>query len=252
MNSMNSLDNESVVKQKKYRLGIIMGGNILDETGFLRVISGCDIIVCADSGARHLRPYGILPDLLVGDLDSIAEADRSWLEYAQVPVNKFPQEKDFTDAELAVENALDLFTEFLNEQELPRPVNGDISICLLAVTGDRPDHVLGNQMMAAGLARQQYDVMMTDGRSWFYFLDGPTEKTYDISLLEYDSAVSAVALSDQVSGLTYSGLKYPLDKFNLAYGSQRGISNCLADYSEPEFSVTITGGTLLLIITPAV
>ena len=235
--------------RQTFRIGIVLSGDLTDETGFLRIISGCDIIVCADGGARHLKRYGIMPDLLVGDFDSINTSERDWLEKAQIPVKQFSAEKDFTDSELAVESSLELLKEILHEQHLEMPLNSNISLCLLAVTGDRPDHVLANQTMAAYLAKRGYNVMMTDGGNWFYLLQGPVKQSFDTSLYEADCTISAIALSEQVKGITYSGLKYPLNNYDLSFGSQRGVSNCLADLINENFEVEISEGTLMLIIT---
>ncbi len=254
MTNEDAIDGNDRIKEQQertYRIGVILSGDILDETGFLKIISGCDYLVCADGGVRHLRPYGILPDLLTGDLDSIKNDDRRWIEQAQVPVNQYSPEKDFTDSELAVESALRLLEAELAEQGLSRPANRSIAICLLAATGDRPDHVLGNQLMAAKLARSQYDVTLSDGRSWFYLMDGPSTKVYDCSAFPEDCAVSAIALSEQVRGITYEGLKYPLDNYDLPLGSQRGISNSLDCAHNGQFKISISSGTLMVIITKA-
>ncbi|NLW11289.1 MAG: thiamine diphosphokinase, partial [Clostridiaceae bacterium] len=197
------------------------------------------------------RPFGILPDLLTGDLDSIRGEDRSWIEQSQVPVNQYSPEKDFTDSELAVESAFKLLETDLCEKGLHRPANRAITICLLAATGDRPDHVLGNQLMAGRLARSQYDVMLSDGRNWFYLMEGPASRTYDTSAYPEDFTVSVVSLSEQVRGITYRGLKYPLDNYNLNFGSQRGISNSLEYDSASQFEIRIVSGTLMVIITKA-
>ena len=245
-------DEQSIEQQAPtYRIGVILSGDILDETGFLKIISGCDFLVCADGGVRHLRPYGILPDLLTGDLDSIKSDDRRWIEQAQIPVNQYSPEKDFTDSELAVDSALRLLETELVEQGLSRPANRSISICLLAATGSRPDHVLGNQLMAANLARSQFEVMLSDGSSWFYLMNGPESRVYDSSAYPEDCAVSVIALSEQVRGITYKGLKYPLDNYDLPFGSQRGISNSIDCRNAGQFEISISSGTLMVIITKA-
>lgn len=251
MFDMESGDKASLQREKQYRIGIILSGDVVDETIFLRLISSCDYLICADGGVRHLRPYGILPDLLTGDLDSIRNEDRNWIEQAQIPVNQFSPEKDYTDSELAVDNAIKLLETDLMEQGISRPGNRAITLCLLGVTGDRPDHVLGNQMMAGRLAREQYDVMLSDGRSWFYLMEGPAVRIFDASEYPNDLIISVVALSEQVRGITYQGLKYPLINYDLAFGSQRGISNALEFSNKCEFEICIDSGTLMVILTKA-
>jgi thiamine pyrophosphokinase len=43
------------------------------------------------------------------------------------------------------------------------------------------------------------------------------------------STVSVIPLSEEVSGITYTGLAYPLVNARLALGTTRGISNVIAD-----------------------
>jgi len=56
--------------------------------------------------------------------------------------------------------------------------------------------------------------------------------------------VSAVAISEEVTGVTYRGLEYPLENATLHLGSTLGVSNTLA--SSPAH-ISIEAGTLLVI-----
>lgn len=267
------------VNSKKISVGIVLGGEVNNYDHFALELAACDYTVCADGGAKHLARINFLPDLLVGDFDSIDKQDLEKLVAAGVPSRQFSPEKNMTDSELAVDAAIDFVyskitgQDFLNQSDNKsdnksenrsdiRTENrskkesekkADVRICLLAATGDRPDHVFANQLMAASKAREGYDVMMSDGVSRFYFLEGPVSKTFKTDIFDFDFVVSAIAVSDQVSGLSYEGLKYPLDKYELKFGSQRGVSNCLVtkDSSRRKgFSVSIESGTLMLVITP--
>ena len=60
--------------------------------------------------------------------------------------------------------------------------------------------------------------------------------------------VSALPLSDTVAGITYTGMRYPLDNHTLHFGSTRGISN---EVSATPATVRITSGRLLIIQTLA-
>lgn len=64
------------------------------------------LIVAADGGSRTLDRWGVLPHLIVGDLDSI-ERDRT-IEYGSsgATIVSFPREKDESDLELAIRSAL--------------------------------------------------------------------------------------------------------------------------------------------------
>jgi thiamine pyrophosphokinase len=62
------------------------------------------------------------------------------------------------------------------------------------------------------------------------------------------SIVSAIPLSATVTGITYTGLQYPLENATLALGSTRGISNAVA--TSPA-TIAIDGGILLVISATA-
>jgi thiamine pyrophosphokinase len=58
------------------------------------------------------------------------------------------------------------------------------------------------------------------------------------------STVSAIPLSPLVTGITYTGLEYPLQDATLALGSTRGVSNVMA--ATPA-TLTIREGVLLVV-----
>ena len=60
--------------------------------------------------------------------------------------------------------------------------------------------------------------------------------------------VSILPLSNVVTGITYTGMRYPLEDATLHLGSTRGISN---EVSAVPATVTIATGRLLLIQTLA-
>ena len=56
--------------------------------------------------------------------------------------------------------------------------------------------------------------------------------------------MSALPLSDSVTGITYTGMRYPLENHTLQLGSTRGISNQII--ASPA-SVTIESGVLVVV-----
>jgi thiamine pyrophosphokinase len=236
------------------RICIVLSGQVLDDQGLGTWLAGRSLLVCADGGARHLYRLGILPDLLIGDLDSIRPQEHAWLEAASIPVHKYPTAKDMTDSELAIEAALAIARE--RSPDLPPAA---MEIVILAAFGSRPDHVLANQLMAANLASIGYKVVLTDGLSHLMAIHGPDTRTIPLPLLANASwAVSAIPVSPLVTGLTYTGLRYPLHDATLTFGSSRAVSNepdpaiLVADKKEPPaISIALASGTLIVILTPA-
>ena len=55
------------------RAVIISGGAVTDYDYIKAHIENNDMVICADSGYDHAKRMGIVPDVVVGDFDSIAE-----------------------------------------------------------------------------------------------------------------------------------------------------------------------------------
>lgn len=234
----------------QYRIVIVLSGQIASEDGFRALVRQQDLLICADGGARHLHRMDLLPDRLVGDLDSIDPADLAWIERHQVPIVRFPSVKDETDAELAVMTSLDHLCALkgLSREELSPAA---VELVFLAVLGGRPDHVLANQLMAVKLAERGFSVLLSDGVSQMIPLAGPAQLSLALPSLPVQSwAVSAIPVSPVITGLTYTGLKYPLDRATLERGSCRGVSN--RPVAGQSIEVDLESGALLVIITPEI
>lgn len=220
------------------RCAVVLSGSLLDDRAARAWLESADRVVCADGGARHLRRLDVRPDLLVGDLDSISRENLAWLETRQVPIRRFPTAKNETDSELAIRAAM---------ADLPLPP-GQHELIILGAFGSRPDHVLANQLLAARLAAEGWRLILSDGCSTAYTLAGG--QTLRLNLPPYAEqalAISAIPVTDMVTGLTYEGLAYPLNQATLHLGSTRGLSNRL---SASPATATLAAGVLLLIVTP--
>ena len=65
------------------------------------ITSGADLLAAADSGLAAAEEAGLMPDWIVGDMDSLDKPAR--LEkYPPQRVIRYPHDKDFTDTELAL------------------------------------------------------------------------------------------------------------------------------------------------------
>lgn len=61
---------------------IICGGRIDDYGHARNYCEGAELVISADSGARHCMAMGVVPDIVLGDFDSIDSDDYSRLEAA--------------------------------------------------------------------------------------------------------------------------------------------------------------------------
>ncbi len=81
---------------------IIASGSSVKKEIFNEKYTLNDYLICADGGLNYLNSIGIIPNLIVGDFDSV---DITLLEkYKGVNTKKFPPEKNFTDTEIAIED----------------------------------------------------------------------------------------------------------------------------------------------------
>ena len=108
---------------------IIANGHLSNPGEARQRIRPGDQVICADGGTRHAQAMGITPDIIVGDLDSLAQGLHSELEAAGVRFEVYPARKDETDLELALRLAI-------NE--------GATEIEMLAMLGGRLDQSLAN------------------------------------------------------------------------------------------------------------
>lgn len=87
---------------------IISGGMEPSRNLLMDELKDCNFLICADSGADCLYKYHIKPDILLGDFDSINKESFQYYKNECSNVLRYPKEKDFTDTELALSEALKL------------------------------------------------------------------------------------------------------------------------------------------------
>jgi len=203
---------------------ILLGGDLRKTERLSRQIRGARIIA-ADGGMRHARYLGLKPELWVGDFDSSPDAlRRDWHSIERMPC---PAAKNLTDGELAVEEAL-------------RRGAGRI-VMAGALAGERSDHALLHMVSACALHARGVDILLTSGEEEARPL-APGRQSFD---LPPASLFSILNFTD-VTGLTIEGARYPLDRFDLAFGSSRTLSNVV----EGEVTITLQSGTALLLARP--
>lgn len=204
---------------------LFANGEIADYSVLSRWLRSDDYRIAVDGGARHLDALGLQPALVVGDLDSIDRAHLARLRKRGVEVEKHPAAKAATDLELAIERAVR---------------DGASELVLLGAVGGRLDQTIANLLI---LAQRSWPVPLAiaEGDQLARVLRGPQALTLEGRSGSY---VSAIALSEEVEGVTYRGLEYPLENATLRLGSGRGVSNTLA--SSPA-RVSIEAGILLVV-----
>jgi thiamine pyrophosphokinase len=90
------------------RVAFIANGPLADSqdlvTDLLAEIRSHDIIVAVDGGVNHCHQLGVVPNLIIGDFDSVIPSLLSF--YSDVETIRFPREKDKTDLQIAIEKVV--------------------------------------------------------------------------------------------------------------------------------------------------
>lgn len=209
------------------RAVIIGSGKPVDPALLEKRCKEAGIIIAADGGGLYLYRAGIIPDVLIGDFDSIpGDVLDFFRAQKKVKLKTFPVRKDFTDMELAVETAVEM---------------GADEICILSATGSRLDHSAGNILLLYRLLQRNIRARIEDENNLVFLTNGRIE----LERLE-NYKVSLIALSKAVRGITTEGLLYPLKGYDLKLGSSLGISN---EFVADKAVVSFDEGLLLVIVS---
>lgn len=176
-------------------------------------------VIAADRGYKNCRKLGILPDLAIGDFDSLNYVPN---ECEQLT---FPKEKDDTDLMLAIKEALK---------------RGCTDITITGAMGGRFDHLFANvQTLAFIRTEGAWGRILTCYEQIMLVTPG----TYRIARKDKYS-LSLFAYSGKVKGLTIEGVKYPLEDAALSQDFPLGISN---EIEEESAMISFDEGLLLIV-----
>ena len=202
---------------------VVSGGEAPDASAALSVPPGT-LVVAADRGLEHALALGLEVTVAVGDFDSASPEAVAVAESSGIRVVRHPAEKDATDLELALDEALAL-----------RPSR----ILVLAGTGGRLDHELASLLL---LSSPRYSAVHVDavvGTAHIHVIrDGRALEGAPGEL------VSLVPIHGPAEGVTTVGLAYPLRGETLEPGTTRGVSNL---FERDTARVDVERGVLLAV-----
>jgi thiamine pyrophosphokinase len=209
------------------RIIIFANGDLPDLEKARALLRNDDFIIAADGGTRHALALGLTPKIIIGDMDSLP---------ANFEISKFdddvilyPQDKNETDLELAIQHALTLNPE---------------QIIILAALGGRLDQTLGNIALISDQfiihhSREAFIISIDNGIEEVFFCHDKCEingKPGDL--------VSLIPWQGEVTGIITTNLKWLLQDETLYPQKTRGISNeMLGDTA----TVQIKSGLLLIV-----
>lgn len=196
---------------------ILAGGTITDYSKIKSHITSDSILICADKGYDHAVQMNLIPNYVIGDMDSVTQS------IDKVPIQKFPTKKDQTDTELAIDAALK---------------EGCTEIVLLGASGTRLDHTIANILLLKRLEKANICAQLIDEHNRMRVITHKTEW-----FANRGDVLSLIPLNNS-TGITTQGLAYPLNNESLNVGSTRGISNYfLSNYA----TIDLKTGSLLVI-----
>ena len=207
------------------RAAIILNG-APDPPELLRSVAGrVDLVVAADGGARYALDAGITPDVVVGDMDSLGEAEVREIGERGVLVERHPVRKDKMDGHLAILAVRD---------------SGATAVDLLCGGGGHFSALFAVPHML--LAAERAGLRATLVASWgqvFALEDG----SRSVAGGPQDS-VSVFPLTAFATGVTLEGFSYPLEDARLEIGDTLGFHN---ELTGERARVSVEQGALLVI-----
>lgn len=187
---------------------------------------GNTLIIAADGGAQNCLNMKLMPDIVIGDMDSITIKVIESITSGKKPIkfiNSIPS-KDESDTQLAVDYAVGL---------------GAKRILIVGAAGDRIDHTLANLFLLASPSAENSDIRILTENSEIFV----TRKSCQIAGAA-GKIVSLFSLSPYTNFIKTSGLKYKLKNEKLLFSPARGLSNA---FIGSKAKIEISEGTLLIV-----
>ena len=191
-----------------------------------RLISKDAICFCADGGANFAFRYGKVPEMIIGDLDSIEKRVLEYYKSKNVLIKKFPRDKDFTDFELILEE----INKILGNEDFVE------KIFVVGGLGKRIDMTLSNLFI---MGKYKNLVFLQENEEIFY-----AEKSFVLKNKK-ECEFSIIPISEKVEKLTLKGFKFETGKIDVKKENSRLVSNVIL---ENEASVEFENGKLIIIL----
>ncbi len=207
------------------RAAVFLNGSP-DPPDLLRCVAGrADLVIAADGGALHALAAGVVPDLVVGDMDSLGDEGTRQIEARGASLERHPARKDKMDGHLAV---------------LAARKRGATDLDLLCAMGGRPGAVFALPHLL--LAAERMGVRATVVAGWgemFVVEDGSRTVAG-----RPGESVSVFPVSGAAEGVTLEGFEYPLEGATVEAGDTLGFHNELLG---EEARVAVEKGALFVI-----
>ena len=177
-------------------------------------------LICADGGANKAKKLGLIPDYIIGDLDSIHQSTIKFFK----PSSKIIQLKRQNDTD--VEKCL----KFAIKNKFSEAV-------LLGVTGNRLDHTLCNLGIVIKFFHKINLKIIAEESLLIPY-------TGKVKLKTSPGEIISLYGFDKRTKITSEGLKYPLKNEALPFGERESTSNVSVS---DKIGFKISGGIIFVI-----
>ena len=209
------------------RYVIFLNGEYKYSQKFMdKLVSENAVCFCADGGANFAFKYGKMPEVIIGDLDSVEKNVLEYYKNKNVLIKKFPKDKDFTDFELILEEIY----------KINKNKNYTEKIFVVGGLGKRLDMTLSNLFI---MEKYKNLVFLQENEEIFY-----AEKSFALKNKK-ECEFSIIPISEKVEKLTLKGFKFETDKIDVKRESSRLVSNVICG---DETSVEFESGKLIIIL----
>lgn len=184
-----------------------------------------DIIIAVDKGLESLDKLHMAPDYILGDFDSINKSVLEKYKDKNIKIKKLNPEKDFTDTHVAISLAIEL---------------DSTEITLIGAIGTRIDHTLANIHILKEALDKNIRAIIINENNQIELINNK------ITIAKNDKFkyISIIPLTSKVTGITITGMKYPLNNYTLTAGESIGVSN---EQIDEKAMIQIKEGILIII-----
>lgn len=195
---------------------IVAGGNI-DRTYLKEQLSkfSYSFIIGVDRGLEALKEIDVSPNLMIGDFDSANSKVVDFFSKKDIEKITLNPIKDDTDMEFAIRESIRRFP--------------GTEIILYGATGTRLDHTFANmELLHIGYEKNPFTkIILFDPNNKVTLLEKGQHSI--VKKEQYGRFISLLCYTDEVKGLSLTGMKYNLNKKNIQKGTSLCISNEIID-----------------------
>jgi len=199
---------------------IFLNGDTPHKKVVKNYISKDTIIIGADGGANHLINYNIIPNIIIGDMDSIKQSNLKKFHNAGAEIVKI-SEQETTDFEKCLMYCLK---------------NKILNISVFGGASPRADHTLNNYSVMKRYYKK-LNIKLIDDIFEISFINKLIKFNY-----RKDELISLLPLP-KANRVTTTGLEFPLKEETLEFGTREGTLNKSVS---TKVSISFKGGSLLL------